>query len=571
VQEDNPDLLLAAARLFLAVTSLIAIWLDSTEPARLAIAARGLLILYATYSASILIFERTARNISRYAVPIHVGDIAWAAVITSITEGPNSPFFLLFLFALIAAAYRWDMRRVMLTAAALITVLVLQAATMQVSAVHNLLAATYEVNRFIMRAAYLLAGSIVIGYIGDNEKRLIREAAFVGALVSIPRAELGLKRSAHRVTCEIARFFRASEAAILIRIKDGDTYLLELSDRSAHYTWSDLAPDEAQPWLFSIAADCAWIVRNVGKTKLPEGEARWRSRKSRGDVRLPMVFVEYRPFNELLLANLEMGEEWSGRIFLFDPQPPADPISALDLLDRIVRQVTPAVHNVYLLRRIRERAQAVQRSRLAHELHDGAIQALVAANLQLEAFHRKHLLSEAAVTELRRTQDVLRTEIFNLRMIMQDLHWRSAEQTDLVGNLQEIVNNFRRSTDLQIELLWNPESMKLPRRVARETLRLIQEALLNIHRHSGAKHAGIELNNSGSRLEVTVADDGAGLGFDGHLRLNDLDQQRIGPRVIKQRLHDLGGTLVIESHPHTGTRLEMSIPLTEQDVSALGD
>jgi hypothetical protein len=182
VQEDNPDLLLAAARLFLAVTSLIAIWLDSTEPARLAIAARGLLILYATYSASILIFERTARNISRYAVPIHVGDIAWAAVITSITEGPNSPFFLLFLFALIAAAYRWDMRRVMLTAAALITVLVLQAATMQVSAVHNLLAATYEVNRFIMRAAYLLAGSIVIGYIGDNEKRLIREKPLLLAL-----------------------------------------------------------------------------------------------------------------------------------------------------------------------------------------------------------------------------------------------------------------------------------------------------------------------------------------------------------------------------------------------------
>src|SRR5207248_4992223 len=85
----------------------------------------------------------------------------------------------------------------------------------------------------------LLAGSVVIGYIGNNEKRLIREAALVGSLVSIPRAELGLKGSAQTVLCEMARYFRAPRAAMLIRIYDSKTYLLEI-DLSHQENWVDL-------------------------------------------------------------------------------------------------------------------------------------------------------------------------------------------------------------------------------------------------------------------------------------------------------------------------------------------
>src|SRR5256885_11224646 len=70
-QGDSPDLLIAAARIFLALTSLIAISIDSTEPARLAPLARGLLLLYCGYSAAVFLFEKTAKNSARYAVLIH--------------------------------------------------------------------------------------------------------------------------------------------------------------------------------------------------------------------------------------------------------------------------------------------------------------------------------------------------------------------------------------------------------------------------------------------------------------------------------------------------------------------
>ena len=71
VQADSPDLLIAAARCFLALASLLAIWLDSTEPAGLATTAHALLLFYLTYSVAIFVFERTAKNSARYALLIH--------------------------------------------------------------------------------------------------------------------------------------------------------------------------------------------------------------------------------------------------------------------------------------------------------------------------------------------------------------------------------------------------------------------------------------------------------------------------------------------------------------------
>jgi signal transduction histidine kinase len=462
-----------------------------------------------------------------------------------------------------AAAYRWNIRRVMWTAASLIGVLAAQAAILRISVVHSFVGTDYDTNRLIMRAAYLLVGSVVIGYIASNEKRLIREAAFVGSVVSLPRAERGLKRSAQMVLCEIARFFCAPKAAMLIRIHGGSTYLLECTAGDTEKDWTDLSPAEVEPWLFSVAANCAWVVRNAAATNLLDRTARWRSRKSRGEVQLPLRFVETNRFKDLLLANLVMADDWSGRIFLFDPQPQSDPRSALDLLDRIVRQVTPAVHNVYLLKRIRGRAQAAQRVRLAHDLHDGAMQALVAACYQLEILQRNSALPFEAAAEVRKTEEMVRKEVGSLRVLMQDLHARSLKEPDFAANLLEMINDFRGYAEIDITLSWDPATVKMPASVARETLKIIQEGLLNIHKHSGAKHATVELSNAGSQLQITIEDDGVGLEFDGRLEIRNLEELRIGPRVIRQRLQDLGGNLAIESHLDRGTRLEIGIPLRQ--------
>jgi signal transduction histidine kinase len=72
------------------------------------------------------------------------------------------------------------------------------------------------------------------------------------------------------------------------------------------------------------------------------------------------------------------GQEWSGRILIFDPHMGRDVDAELRFAQTIVRQVGPALYSVYLLRRLRSRAGAIERARVARELHDGAIQSLIA-------------------------------------------------------------------------------------------------------------------------------------------------------------------------------------------------
>jgi len=71
-------------------------------------------------------------------------------------------------------------------------------------------------------------------------------------------------------------------------------------------------------------------------------------------------------------VTLAFGTEWSGRVFVFDPQMMGDPEEELRFLQDFSQQVAPAIYNVYLVRRLRERAGAMERARFARELHDGA-------------------------------------------------------------------------------------------------------------------------------------------------------------------------------------------------------
>src|SRR5205807_3113175 len=100
-------------------------------------------------------------------------------------------------------------------------------------------------------------------------------------------------------------------------------------------------------------------------------------------------------------------------------------------------------------------------------------------------------------------------------MIMQDLHTRSDEGPDFAAKLLEIMRTFRRYSDIEVNLLWDNATMTMSPRMTRETLRIIQEAVLNIHKHSHATHAIVELKNAGSELLLVISDNGTGLEFDG--------------------------------------------------------
>jgi signal transduction histidine kinase len=100
----------------------------------------------------------------------------------------------------------------------------------------------------------------------------------------------------------------------------------------------------------------------------------------------------------------------------------------------------------------------------------------------------------------------------------------------------------------------------MSQQVCCELVRIVQEALANVRKHSGARNVLVEFGQEKGRWELIVDDDGRGFNFTGRCGHTELDEEPRGPSVIKERVRLLGGELVLVSDPRRGARLEITVP-----------
>ena len=97
-------------------------------------------------------------------------------------------------------------------------------------------------------------------------------------------------------------------------------------------------------------------------------------------------------------------------------------------------------------------------------------------------------------------------------------------------------------------------------RVGRELARIVQEALVNIRKHSDARNVLVRFAHGKGDWKLLIEDDGHGFDFSGRLSFAELNSARKGPAIIKERLRSIQGELAIESQPGRGARLEITLP-----------
>jgi signal transduction histidine kinase len=100
----------------------------------------------------------------------------------------------------------------------------------------------------------------------------------------------------------------------------------------------------------------------------------------------------------------------------------------------------------------------------------------------------------------------------------------------------------------------------MPQRVCREILHIVQESLVNVRKHSGARHALVRLAGANDKWTLTVEDDGKGFPFEGRYDEEQMQAAGKGPVIIRERVGLIAGTLTVESNPGQGTRLEVLVP-----------
>lgn len=556
---------LAAARLLLAVCSVVAVGLDSLEPARYAGLAAGLLNLYALYSLAVFVSLRLqARHPGGFRGTVHALDFLWPALLTTFSSGPNSPLFQLFLFGLMAAAYRWGFWATMISGAAASAILMAEAAVIRMAPGWQLIEGEFELNRFIIRSTYLLVIGFLLGYLAEGEKRGRAEASAISRVTEKLGAERSVRANLESIFGELLHLFDAPRALFAAREKQTGRLFLWSARRSgeggpglAQLTEAEAA--DAPLYLFAPEGH-AWYATVPGTPRQASAVLQLDARGTRiaTGLSIPAAFLAAWPFRSAIGVSLVIGNEWQSALFLFDPRPGKAREPVLRFLQTLTQRIASAAFNVYLLRRLRSRAGAMERARVARELHDGVLQSLIALEMQVDVLRRKE--PGRLAEELNPLQQLLHHEILNVRELMQAMRPVDIEPHQFLDFAADAVERFQRETGISARFVSELDEVWLSPRTARELARILQEALVNVRKHAGARHVVVRFAAELGRWKLWVDDDGRGFDFAGRLEQNQLDQMRRGPAIIKERLRTIQGQLAIESRPGEGARLEISLP-----------
>jgi len=197
--------------------------------------------------------------------------------------------------------------------------------------------------------------------------------------------------------------------------------------------------------------------------------------------------------------------------------------------------------------------QEEERKKLSRELHDHVAQLLTALRMELGRIDRQRGGSDAGVrvglAECRQLVDqlvrVVRDLALGLRPSMLD-------DLGLQPALEWLVRDVSRRSSIDVDLVVSAPLDDLEDRYRTCIYRVVQEALTNCVRHSGAQHVRVSIASMPGRLEVTVTDDGVGF---------DPVQQSagLGLRGMKERVKELQGTVTVGTGPD-GTTVRLSLP-----------
>jgi signal transduction histidine kinase len=570
---------LATARVFLSISALVAIWID---PAQLGYSlwAYWFLGLYIAHGVVVMLLLRFRKESTpAFRAFVHAADILWPALVSLFATGQRSPFFLFFVFVLGAAAYRWGLRETFGTALATVVLLWIESFAVRAGLVTwldrvfarrglPLLGVNLpdlEPQRLFMLSVYLLVMGLLLGYLAEQQKQLRAERAVITRVLARARVEEGLTRALRDILSELIELYGAERA--LLASQETHSYRVfvgevrRLPEGASDLRWLESSTLDRENYLFDSPAE-VWLA-NCGNNEksrilaLDSRGARLRAAECKGTAQL----AKLQSFESLIAVSFKFGKEWWGRIFLLNPVVGSDREEELRFLHELVRQVGPSVYNVYLLRRLRQRAGAVERARVARELHDGAVQSLIAMEMQVDVLRRQtEPQSPPVAADLGRIQSLLREEVLKLRELMQEMKSLDVDSASLTRYIGDTVERFQRETGIRAHFVSDVEEIQMPQRVCRELARIVQEGLVNVRKHSKARHAIVHLSQKNGAWRLTVEDDGQGFPFAGRFTQSELEAMGKGPLIIRERVRLIEGELTVESTPSRGSRLEISVP-----------
>ena len=198
---------------------------------------------------------------------------------------------------------------------------------------------------------------------------------------------------------------------------------------------------------------------------------------------------------------------------------------------------------------------------ISRELHDEFGQVLTAMGSMLGRASKRVPDDSPLRSDLREIGEVAQGALDSVRGLSQSLHPSILEELGLESTIEWYLSTFQRQSNVAVSYERIGEPVRVDDKTAIHVYRVLQEALANVARHSGATQASVRLRSSEGAIHLEVEDSGRGISHNGSRR-------GLGLVAMRERAALLGGTLEVANVPDGGTRVHLTVPLKTSSTVA---
>jgi len=561
--------LLAIARVLLASGCFLAAWLGGVTPdnqTRLVLALLGVYLAASGVVATSLRFPVEVRE--TLPVLVYALDLVAAAVLTLLTNGPASPFFVFWFFVLVSAASRWGLRETLLTGLIATGLVLVQALVLQLfgPASSVFLNGRFGLDDLLAGESALAVAAFLLGFLAEEGGTHRAEAAAMGRFFSGIQEQTGFGGALRLVAGGLLDHHGADRLVLVAREAASGRAVVWTAVRAPaepegtviRVRASDHSDPNVESYWFPACGDAWALVRGERESRPVAALAGDGQLLPEGGWNVPSAFWQTHGACAAAAVVVALGGEWKGRLFVLRDRP----FSAAELrfLQRATGQIVPAMHDQYLLRRLHTRVSTFERRLLARTLRDDLVPSLRGLEGQMAATRKSLAGCEpSVVAQLQRIETLLGVEAESVRALAQRIRPFEAAPDQVLDGFRQIVERFERETRITSRFWSDAGDVYLRPKTARELARALQEALTNVQKHAGARQVDVRFSGDDDSWRLAIFNDGRPFGFKGRYTLRDLDKLRRGPRVMKARVRGMRGDLTIESSA-AGVRIDIIVP-----------
>jgi len=547
--ESLDERLVNLTRFVLALSALIIIFVDPSEPDRFVKITYTTLALYTGYSAFVYFLSRRRQSAFRGS-PLYWIDVAWYVVLVSLSSGTNSLFFFFFFFVILVASFSSGYR------AGLDVTIV--SATLFVTIGYFTTPTPIEPNRFLLRPVCLATIGYLMAYWGGSETTHKRRLALLKDVSRSSNPRFGVDQTLSSIMIKLREFYDAETCLVINTRPASDAHILRRVDRR-HAELGNRVESVGTEAAQLLAWPSEWAI-----TWRSRSEKRWFSKTacsiydfSSGERVKNVECETYAAIADLLASDsfitipIYQRNAFAGRLYLTTKGRHFN-YSDVDFLRQLMDHVMPMIDNIELVDRLASQASEYERQRISRDIHDSAIQPYIGLKLGLEAL-RRNMSNEGPVAGglaelVERTDSVisdLRTYVGGLQGTASGEH-SNVLTSSVERHAQQLGEFYGIAVDVKIATTANMNN-----RLAAEIFQIVREGLSNIKRHTSSAAARIRMASVNGDIVLDIENDNSA----------GESQKTFTPRSITERALGLGGRVSVNVGDAGSTIVSIVIPM----------